>query len=376
MHMSNEPLAARPQEAFASRGDAPVASPADFDRLPDPGRLQQLLVAIACSLGALAVRWMLDPWLGDRQPYTPAFAAIAIAGWYGTWRAGLLAALLTNLSANYFFVAARGHFTVSMTEAVGSASFFLIALVILYLGHRAREANMGLRAANLRLRDADRHRSEFLATLAHELRSPLAAIRTASFVLGSRKASAEEAARATAALERQLDHCVRRMDDLMDASRLEQGTVVLHRRPVPLRKVLETALDAAQPHIAHRGQRVQVDAPPDMGEIVADEARLVQVLTNLLHNAAKFSPAGAVVAISLQRRGDEVCIRIVDQGQGIPPDRVEWIFDTFSQLQPGHEGLGLGLALVRRLVEMHGGTVCAQSAGVGKGATFEVRLPA
>jgi signal transduction histidine kinase len=373
--MSHQPPQVVPQEASPASPRIPRApvSADDFTRL---SLLQQLLVGVACALVAMGIRWLLDPWLGNRQPFTPAIAAVAVAAWFATWRAGLACALLAHLIANYFFVPPRGTFTFTPDEIVGATVFYLIAGVILYLSHRARCANLALETANDQLVDADRHRSEFLATLAHELRSPLGAIRTSASVLKSERASPLDAERALAALDRQVAHVDRLMDDLMDAARIEQGKITLNRTRVPVRELVETALDAAQPHLAARGQQAEVDVPPDAGEIVVDRSRLVQVISNLLHNAAKFSPAGATVSIRVRRDALGVMLRVVDRGAGIPPDRVEWIFGTFSQLQPGSEGLGLGLALVRKLVEMHGGTVRARSAGAGQGATFEVWLPA
>ena len=345
---------------------------------PGPGTpraVQQLLLGVACAFVSVAIRWGIDPWLGDRQPFTPAFAGVAVAAWFGGWRAGLLAAVLSQLASNYLFISPRGQFTLTPSELVGSGTYYLIAGLLLFLSHRARTANDALRLANHRLRDADRHRSEFLATLAHELRSPLGAIRTSLHVLEISAGREADRLRAQAALHRQVEHITRLMDDLMDASRIDQGKISLQRRRVPVAQLVETAVEGALPHLQQRSQQLEVHVPPDAGELDADPARLVQVLSNLLHNAAKFSPAGSTIKLEVRREPREVRLRVIDRGAGIPPERVDWIFDAFSQLQPGSEGLGLGLALVRKLVELHGGTVSARSEGTGHGATFEVRLP-
>jgi signal transduction histidine kinase len=231
------------------------------------------------------------------------------------------------------------------------------------------------------LRDADRRKDEFLATLAHELRNPLAPIRTGLQVLMRAPSEAPaQSARVLTMMERQLEQLVKLIDDLLDVSRIATGKVVLQRERVDLRKVIDVALEGTQPFIETAQLDVSVACPQQPVWVVADAPRMAQVLSNLIHNAVKYSAKGGRLRITLQRAGGEAVLQVIDDGAGIPHDMLEHVFDMFTQVrrENGHapEGLGIGLSLVRRLVDLHGGSVSAASAGLGAGSTFTVRLPA
>jgi signal transduction histidine kinase len=234
------------------------------------------------------------------------------------------------------------------------------------------------RAAEEALKHADRRKDEFLATLAHELRNPLAPIRTGLHVLNlSQDSTVVESTRKM--MERQLSHMVWLVDDLLDVSRITSGKVTLRKEQVLLRAVAETAVEASRPIIEAAGHTLRVSLPDEPVWLAADPTRLAQVFTNLLTNAAKYTPEGGCINLSASREGGEVIVRVTDSGLGIPPSMLAEVFEMFTQvnrtLERSQGGLGIGLALVKRLVEFHGGTITAESPGLGGGSTFTVRLP-
>ncbi|WP_010584669.1 hybrid sensor histidine kinase/response regulator [Schlesneria paludicola] len=230
------------------------------------------------------------------------------------------------------------------------------------------------------LRDADRRKDEFIALLAHELRNPLAPIRNGLQVLqlGANNVTAIDQARSM--MERQLGHMVRLIDDLLDVSRIGRNKMELRRSRVSVADILDSALETARPLIDAGGHGLMVSLSPEPIFLDADLTRLAQVFGNLLSNSAKYTPHGGDIWISAERRGNEAVISVRDDGIGIPNESLDSIFDMFSQVDRSIErstgGLGIGLALVKGLVEMHGGSVSAESPGSGRGSTFTVRLPA
>lgn len=241
-----------------------------------------------------------------------------------------------------------------------------------------RQAEEELRRLAAELSDADRKKDEFLATLAHELRNPLAPIRNGLQVLTmSDKPEARD--RAVAMMGRQLGQMVQLVDDLMDVSRISRGKLELKRERVPLAGVLESAVETSRPLIDQMGHEL-VFVPPAADIVVdADLTRLAQVFLNLLNNAAKYTERGGRVWFTVAREGDRVAVAVRDTGIGIAADQLPRIFDMFSQvdgsLEKAQGGLGIGLMLVRRLTEMHGGTIEARSDGPGTGSEFVIRLP-
>jgi PAS domain S-box-containing protein len=227
-----------------------------------------------------------------------------------------------------------------------------------------------------RLRDQDRRKDEFLATLAHELRNPLAPISTGLELLRQQPAQAH---RIAAMMDRQLGHLVRMVDDLLDISRITLGKVNLVRARVDLRAVLDSALETARPLIEAGGHELALRLPDGPLPLDGDPTRLSQMFSNLVNNAAKYTPSGGRISIEAAIRGGTLEVRVTDTGVGIPGDMLPRVFDMFTQIgrtiERAQGGLGIGLTLVRRLAEMHGGEVLAASPGVGQGSTFTVRLP-
>ena len=228
------------------------------------------------------------------------------------------------------------------------------------------------------LREHDRRKDEFLATLAHELRNPLAPIRTGLHVLRLTSDPAQ-AQKTREMMDRQLEHLVRMVDDLLDVSRITLGKLELKREAVDFSVVVRSALETTRSLIESAGHAFTVRLPKDPMPLEVDPTRLSQVLANLLNNAAKYTPPKGRIELTAELESDFLVARVYDSGVGIPREMLPKVFDMFTQV--GHSmdrsqgGLGIGLTLVRRLVEMHGGTVNAESAGAGSGSTFTVRLP-
>jgi len=233
--------------------------------------------------------------------------------------------------------------------------------------------------AEAALREADRRKDEFLATLAHELRNPLAPIRTGIDLLRRAEDRSPLVVSLTAMMERQIGHMVRLVDDLMDVSRVASGKLRLQPERVPLSSVVTDAVEAVRPLIKERGHVLTVTMPPTPIVLDMDPVRMTQVISNLLNNAAKFTDPKGRIALTVVQQSNEVVISVTDTGVGVAVADLPRIFDLFAQIDQSRDrspgGLGIGLALSKRLAEMHGGTIHATSAGVGLGSEFVVRLP-
>jgi len=230
------------------------------------------------------------------------------------------------------------------------------------------------------LRDAHRRKDEFIAVLGHELRNPLAPIRTAAEVLRRTSAGDETTAELCRMLQRQVQQMARLIDDLLDVSRITSGKIRFRRERVDLAQVVKRAIETSAPALTQRGHRLGVDLPAEPLMVEGDAARLLQMVANLLDNAVKYTPEGGDIRLSAARRDSDFELRIEDSGIGIASEMLPDIFDLFVQATrsgtDAQEGLGIGLALVRMIAEHHGGSVVASSAGAGKGSAFVVRVPA
>ena len=253
------------------------------------------------------------------------------------------------------------------------------------LERRVEERTAALESSAARLRDSeemlretDRRKDEFLAMLAHELRNPLAPIRNSVEYLRLKERD-PELDWSYDVIDRQVDHLTRLVDDLLDVSRITRGKLEIRKKRVELSEILRGALETIQPQLTRRGQRLHVTTPPGPVEIHADAIRMTQVLLNLLDNAVKFTPDGGSVWLTAEREEGTLVLRVRDEGRGLEPDELPQLFQMFYQsrhtkvLSVG--GLGIGLALVRRLTELHGGSVEAVSEGLGMGSEFVIRIP-
>ncbi len=229
------------------------------------------------------------------------------------------------------------------------------------------------------LREADRRKSEFLAMLSHELRNPLAPLRNGLQIMRLANGDRSVMEQARKMMERQLEHMVRLIDDLLDLSRITNGKIELRKERIELQAAVNDAVEASRPLIEASGHELAVTLPPRPICVDGDRTRLAQVFTNLLNNSAKYTPRGGHIALTVEPQGSDVVVTVQDDGIGIPADVLPHVFEMFTQVDRSLDreqgGLGIGLSLVRGLVEMHGGRVEAHSDGCGKGCQFIVRLP-
>jgi PAS domain S-box-containing protein len=230
--------------------------------------------------------------------------------------------------------------------------------------------------AEAALRESVRRKDDFLATLAHELRNPLAPIRTGLDLTQALRGDAAACEEPIRMMDRQLSHLVRLVDDLLDVSRISRGKIQLRKERLNLKEIIDAAVQMSDSALTRGNRRLAVDVPPQPLHVEGDRVRLVQIVSNLLDNAVKFTDADGHIALRVVPEGERVEIRVQDDGKGISPGRLDNIFEPFVQAEPAlGTGLGIGLSLVRGLVELHGGTVSAESQGSGCGATFTVSLP-
>jgi YD repeat-containing protein len=302
----------------------------------------------------------------------------------GVFARGLLpAAILLPFGIGWLLARLLGAGIVDAAFAISAMALVLMIALVgviwrtgtqLVLSLDARAATERALAESERtLREADHQKTEFLATLSHELRNPLAPIRFAVELLNGPPSSAE---RARQTIARQVHHLTRLIDDLLDLTRITRNKLQLHRRPCDLRQLVTDAVDAVSTDIARARHDLSIEMPPDAVALHADPDRVVQMLVNLLTNAIRYSEPGGRIRIRATLDGSHATIAVLDTGHGIDGADLDRVFERFVQVGSStHGGLGIGLALVKALAELHGGSVEAQSEGLGRGAEFRVRLP-
>jgi PAS domain S-box-containing protein len=326
----------------------PDGRPADY-RFLEVNRLFESMTGLADACGRTA-REMLP---GLERRWVDTYARVALGG--------------ETLRFEEGSETMGRHFDVFATPVVPNGRFALVF----------KDVTERRRAEAARL-EADRRKDEFLAMLAHELRNPLAPIKNALRLL-TREVVSEPGLHALRIGERQLGHMTALIDDLLEVSRVTRGTIALRPEPTLLQEVVQQTVEALGPTLAERGQRLAISMPPDPVLLVADRVRLAQILENLLGNASKYSDEGGRIDLAIAPRPDEVELTVRDDGVGIAPEHLPSLFELFSQVQVtidrSRGGLGIGLALVKRLAELHGGRVRAHSDGPGRGATFSVVFP-
>ncbi|MDP9066237.1 MAG: hybrid sensor histidine kinase/response regulator, partial [Pseudomonadota bacterium] len=242
-----------------------------------------------------------------------------------------------------------------------------------------RDSEVALKAASEALQDTNRRKDEFLAMLAHELRNPLAPIRNASEILARKFTADPQIQSIVNIVQRQVVHLARLVDDLLDVSRITEGRIELRRAPLTVASILQQVRESVEPLMSTKGHRFHVGGSPDSLYVDGDHARLVQSIANVLTNAAKYTDPGGNIRLDVRKQGNRAAITVADDGIGISPELLPRIFDLFVQgdrsLDRSEGGLGIGLSVVKRLIEMHHGEVRASSAGLGLGSTFEIHLP-
>jgi PAS domain S-box-containing protein len=382
-------------EAVAHAAVPWVADWCGVDILGEDGEVRRLAVA---HVDPAKVEWARE--LSERYPYdpdatrgVPAVLRTGRSELYPEVSDALLVAaakdeehlrIMRELGFNSGMVvplAAHGRAFGAITFVTAESGRRYAAEDLAFAEDLARRAALAVENARLyrHAQEANRIKDEFLATLSHELRTPLTAILGWASMLAAGSLNAGEATRAVAAIERNARAQRQIVEDVLDVSRIITGKLRLETRPVELKALVQDAVETVRPAAEAKGVYLSTLLSPEAGEVTADPDRLQQVLWNLLTNAVKFTPAGGRVEVELRRDGARTTLRVGDTGEGIEPEFLPHVFDRFRQADMGttrqHGGLGLGLAIVRHLVELHGGEVKAESAGRGSGSTFTLHLP-
>ena len=337
----------------------------------------ELAVVGVLTLAAFLFRLAIDPFLGDTHEFVPFYGAVAAATWLMGWRAGALTAAVCLVSGEFF----SPHNDTDATNwhvALAYMGYFGVAAVLVSAAEWLRRDRQEAVESAAELRETDRRKSSFMALLGHELRSPLATLAVGERLLKSGGLDATALRGTAEMMERQTERMTRLVGDLLDVARLQTGKLSLHPALVDVSLLVQEAAAEMRVVTEARQQRLVLLQLADAGSMHADPVRLHQVLVNLLQNASKFSPEHSDIEVTLSGNEGWVTISVKDSGIGIAPSQLQRIFKPFVQLpasQGAERGLGLGLPLTRELVEMHGGSVRAFSAGAGSGSEFVVSLP-
>jgi signal transduction histidine kinase/ActR/RegA family two-component response regulator len=340
-------------------------------------------VALAAVTIAFVARYQLESALGDVAPLLVFTVAVVVAAWQGGLRPGLLATAVSALIGDYFFIEPLHSFRIySVAERIEVALFLCIGALIsvlsqarLSLEAKRQQLLVSEREARRAAEAANRSKDEFLATVSHELRSPLNAILGWASILRLYRLDEAKADQALKTIERNAKIQSRLIEDLLDVSRIISGKLQMVSEPVRLTSIIVAAADVVRPAADAKGVQLRLNLNSSSDQVQGDPTRLQQIVWNLLTNAVKFTPAGGLVQLSLDASDSKALIKVTDTGRGISPQFLPFVFDRFRQAESASGGLGLGLAITRSLVEMHGGAIEARSAGEGKGAAFEVALP-
>lgn len=333
----------------------------------------ELIIAAAAVLAALGLRGLLIPILGDRLPFVTAFGGVAVAAFFCRWQISVAAALILFVFGGLLM--AGDPASLQIAGAFGYA--VSTGLIVLMSEMLRRERNRSERLAR-DLTEKQEQLENFIAVVSHELRTPLSAMQGAAATLSS--SPSEDIVHATVPmLERQIGHMRRLVDDLLDIARAQRGELTLVKQPVDVKSVVEQAIEMCQPYIAEKYQTLAWHARSGNWTVLGDRTRLVQMVSNLIHNATKFSPRQSEIRVEVLPSDGSVEIVVEDQGVGLQDGASEKLFMPFGKRRASGDysstGLGIGLSIVRYLAELHGGTVRSENKSNGRGARFTIRLP-
>jgi signal transduction histidine kinase/ActR/RegA family two-component response regulator len=352
----------------------------------------RFLLALVIVGAATLLRLAVDPILRDQIPYFIYVASVVLTTWFCGVDAGVFSTVLAAFLGNYFFVQPRYEFVPHREDSIAMALFAVLALGLVWQVGRWRRAERTLhlraqrmqeQAEALRLMNAEAERSnrvkdEFLATLSHELRTPINAIAGWAYLLNQGALSQDQLKKASDTILRNSQQQIRLIEDLLDVSRIISGKLHLDLKPLTMADVVQQAVDAVQPAASAKEIELRTSLSLD-ATVVGDPDRLRQVAWNLLSNAVRFTPRRGWVEVRVEKEQSHICLVVSDGGIGIEHEFLPRLFDRFTQADSSttrrYGGLGLGLAIVRHITELHGGTVTAFSEGRNKGATFTVTLP-
>ncbi|MGJ7917135.1 ATP-binding protein [Massilia sp. LXY-6] len=350
-------------------------------------RVAPYLLALIGVLAAAAVRFQMGPVVGGTIPVVIFTVPVILVALYGGFAPGIFATLCSALISDYLFIEPVQQLGLETPASmVVMSSFLVIGVTISYFGHRVKALQVRLAEqagklaeANRELEEGSRRKDEFLAMLAHELRNPLAGISTAAELLKLGRGTQERVAQTGEVIGRQVRHMTKLVDDLLDVSRVTRGLVMIDKKPVDLKEALHGAIEQVRTSIASKRQALDVRLPDGEVYVCGDRIRLTQVISNLVGNASKYSPEGRAIDIELRVLPARVELEVADEGQGIEAGLLPHVFDLFVQAERTPDrsqgGLGIGLALVKRIVELHGGSVAVHSGGRGCGSRFTIGLP-
>ncbi|MFP5393839.1 MAG: ATP-binding protein [Gammaproteobacteria bacterium] len=345
-----------------------------------------LFALVGVALAA-AVRYRLGPVLGGTIPVVLFTVPVVWASLYGGFWPGIFCTLVSAVVSDYLFIEPYGRLGLETPASVVVLLVFLaIGLTISYFGQRIKNLQTRLSSQATRLAEvngelalANQRKDEFLAMLAHELRNPLAGISTAGELLKFSRLEPQRLAQMGEVISRQVGHMTKLVDDLLDVSRVTRGLVVIEKKPVDLKEALDAAVEQVRAALKAKEQQLKVQVPVGHACVCGDRTRLTQVISNLLANSSRYSPAGTQIEVRIDLTHEQVNVAVTDAGQGIDADLLPKIFDLFVQAERSIDraqgGLGIGLALVKKIVELHEGTVAAHSEGRGRGSRFTISLP-
>jgi signal transduction histidine kinase len=339
-------------------------------------------IALAAVLAALLLRYLMNPLLGQQGPYLILSLAVVVAALYGGFGPALFATVLSTSIGTYFFIGSGTglHDFLQPQNLSRTVLFLVIGLSIGVIGGRLRTSRHALAESVRQLKASNRAKDHAMATLGHEIRNPLSALHSAQELLRRAPDDAKRVVWASELIGRQVLQMTRMANDLVDLSGVMRGEFHIDPQPVDLRMVLAQALEQSEPLIAKKGHRLRTDLGTAPVTVLGDATRLVQVFANLLNNASKYTDPGGDLALGLRITATrKVAVTVSDNGIGMQPGAIEELFEPFVQA-PGaasnaEGGLGLGLAIVRKIVERHGGEVSAASEGLGRGSAVTVLLP-
>jgi signal transduction histidine kinase len=338
-------------------------------------------VALLGVAAATLLKLLIQPLARQDEASLGFFAAVMFAAWYGGLVPGLVATFVSALVSDYLFLAPLHAFSFGdRADWMRLGQFLVEGSLISAMGGSLHRARVRATAQKERAEAANRAKDSFLATVSHELRTPLNSILGWTQLLRGNETAIdqEELAEGLSAIERNARAQSRLIEDLLDVARITAGKMRLAMRPLDARQIVEAAMQTVRPVAEAKGVRLLMELD-EVGLVMGDQDRLQQVVWNLASNAIKFTPAGGSVRIGLTQHNGRVTVTVSDSGIGISREFLPHLFTRFEQAGTGsshrHGGLGLGLAIVRHLVELHGGTVWAHSAGENRGACFTVELP-
>ena len=334
-------------------------------------------LAGALFASAISARFLLIGVLpAEGYPFLTFFPAVLLAAYLCGLRPGLAVAAASVLAAWYYFIPPDGFSSMGRGDTIALVVFAFILGIDCVVLHFMNKATMLLRQREEELREADRQKDLFIATLAHELRSPISAVLMGARLVERVSAQSAQALQASRMIQRQGTQLARLVDDLLTAARLRTGKFELRLDTVDVKLVLDAAVEAVSGEVQASGRVLSVNVSDDAMWTRGDAHRLVQCVSNLLQNAIKFTSHGGHISIDARPIGDQVLLAVSDDGEGISPAAIGTVFEQFMQETGAKsgQGLGLGLALTRQIISAHGGSIAASSSGKGMGTQVEIRL--